>query len=191
MFGWWIMNVPNILTILRFILIPIFAYFLSTRHYITAAAIFLAGGLTDVLDGYIARKYDLVTSWGKIADPLADKLMQITAMVILSLYLKVIPVELFVIMLLKEVFIGIGAIVLYKRNDHVVSANWYGKMATVFFYLAVIMLLFDNVFGFKTALGIEFNRLFFVIAVLVALFAFFMYIGSFFKIKRRKEGKAK
>ncbi|MGI6227409.1 MAG: CDP-diacylglycerol--glycerol-3-phosphate 3-phosphatidyltransferase [Peptococcales bacterium] len=185
------MSVPNILTILRFILVPIFAYFLSTRHYITAAVLFLAGGLTDVLDGYIARKYNLVTSWGKIADPLADKLMQVTAMVILSFYLKIIPVELIVIMLLKEIFIGIGAIVLYKQNSHVVSANWYGKMATVFFYLAVIMLLFDNVFGFETALGLEFNRLFFIIAVLVALFAFSLYINSFFKIKRQNEGKAK
>jgi cardiolipin synthase len=183
------MNVPNILTILRFILVPIFAYFLSTRHYITAAAIFLGGGLTDVLDGYIARKYNLVTSWGKIADPLADKLMQATAMVILSFYLKVIPIELIVIMLVKEVLIGVGAIVLYKRNSHVVSANWYGKIATVFFYLAVIMLLFDNVFGFETMLGVEFNRLFFIIAVLVALFAFSMYISKFFRIKRQNEGK--
>ena len=146
------------------------------------------GGL-DVLDGYIARKYNLVTSWGKIADPLADKLMQATAMVILSFYLKVIPMELIVIMLLKEIFIGVGAIVLYKRSSHVVSANWYGKMATVFFYLAVVMLLFDDVFGFKTVLGMEFNRLFFIIAVLVALFAFSMYISSFFKIKRQNEGK--
>ena len=185
------MNVPNILTVLRFILIPVFAHFLSARHYIAAASIFLASGLTDVMDGYIARKYNLVTSWGKIADPLADKLMQITAMVILSLYLKVIPIELFAIMLLKEIFIGIGAIVLYKRNDHVVSANWYGKMATVFFYLAIIMLLFDNVFGFDTVFGIEFNRLFFIIAVLVALFAFSMYIGSYFRIKRQSEEKAK
>ncbi|MGE5613666.1 MAG: CDP-diacylglycerol--glycerol-3-phosphate 3-phosphatidyltransferase [Bacillota bacterium] len=185
------MNVPNILTILRFIIIPVFAFFLCTRHYITAAVLFLAGGLTDVLDGYIARKFNLVTSWGKIADPLTDKLMQVTAMVILSFFLKVIPFELIVIMLLKEVFMGIGAIVLYKRNNYVVSANWYGKMATVVFYLAVVMLLFDNVFGFKTIFGMAFNRLFFIIAVLVALFAFSLYINSFFKIKRQNGEEAK
>ncbi|HOA55264.1 MAG TPA: CDP-alcohol phosphatidyltransferase family protein, partial [Clostridiales bacterium] len=66
------MNIPNILTILRFLLIPVFAYFLSSRNYLVAVLLFLAGGLTDVLDGYVARKYNLITSWGKIADPLAD-----------------------------------------------------------------------------------------------------------------------
>lgn len=176
------MNVPNILTALRFILIPVFAYFLYTEHYVTAVVLFLAGGLTDVLDGYIARRFNLITSWGKIADPLADKLMQATALVILS-YGGKIPVELIAVIFAKEIFMGIGALVLYKQDNYVVSANWYGKMVTVVFYLAIIMLIFDDMFGRWILFGLPFNRFFFILAVLMALFAFFMYVRSYQKIK--------
>lgn len=180
------MNIPNILTILRFVLIPIFAYFLSIRHFITAVLLFLASGLTDVLDGYIARKYDLVTSWGKIADPLADKLMQLTAFIILSQGLKIIPIELVLIILAKEILMGLGAIVLYRQKKYVVSANWYGKMTTVIFYLAIIMLMFDEPFGRWTLFGVALNQLVFILAVAMALFAFFMYFRSYLKIKQQK-----
>lgn len=180
------MNIPNVLTIVRFMLIPVFAYFLSARHYIVAMLLFLASGLTDVLDGYIARKYDLVTSWGKIADPMADKLMQITAFIILSLVLKVIPIELVLIILAKEIMMGLGAIVLYREKKYVVSANWYGKMTTVFIYLAIIMLMFDEPFGRWSLFGLALNQLVFILAIVMALFAFFMYFRSYLKIKHQK-----
>ena len=185
------MNVPNILTVLRFLLIPVFAYYLCIEHYVVAVILFLAGGLTDVLDGYIARRYNLVTSWGKIADPLADKLMQMTALVILTSWglpwsLNKIPIELLAIILAKEIFMGIGAIVLYKQDNYVVSANWYGKIVTVVFYLAIVMLIFDKPFSQLILLGLPFNRLFFLLAVFGALFAFFMYVRSYQKIKKNK-----
>lgn len=181
------MNVPNILTILRFILIPFFAYFLYTEHYITSVILFLAGGLTDVLDGYIARKCNLVTSWGKIADPMADKLMQITALVILTFSGK-IPFELLAIIIAKEALMGIGAIVLYKQDNYVVSASWYGKIVTVIFYMAIIMLIFDKPFNRIILLGVPFNRLFFLLAVFMALFAFYMYAKSYKLIKKSMRG---
>ena len=180
------MNIPNILTILRFLLIPVFAYFLSSRNYLVAVLLFLAGGLTDVLDGYVARKYNLITSWGKIADPLADKLMQITAVVILSLVLKIIPIGLVLVILAKEALMGLGALVLYRQKKYVVSANWYGKMTTVIFYLAIIMLIFDEPFGRWRLLGIAVNQFVFLIAVAAALFAFFMYFRSYLRIKQEK-----
>ena len=119
------MNIPNILTILRFLLIPAFAYFLCARNYVTAVLLFLTGGLTDVLDGHVARKYNLITSWGKIADPLADKLMQITAFVILSLVLKIIPLELVLVILAKEILMGLGALVLYRQKN-----TWFPPTGT-------------------------------------------------------------
>lgn len=183
------MNVPNILTALRFILIPVFAYFLCAQNYVVAVILFLAGGFTDVLDGYIARKYNLVTSWGKIADPMADKLMQITALVILSLVIKIIPVELLAVILAKEILLGIGAIVLYKQDNYVVSANWYGKMATVVFYLAIVMLIFDTPFSQWILFGLPFNQFFFLLAVISALFAFFMYVRSYQLIKQNNGRK--
>ncbi len=179
------MNIPNILTALRFLLIPLFAYFLCNRNYVVAVILFLSGGLTDILDGYIARKCSLVTSWGKVADPLADKLMQTTALVILSLILKVIPVELLVVILAKEILLGIGAIVLYKQDNYVASANWYGKLATVVFYLAIVMLIFDKPFSYRVLIDLPFNRFFLLLAILAALFAFFMYARTYWRIKHK------
>ena len=181
------MNIPNILTILRFLLIPAFAYFLSVRNYVVAVLLFLAGGLTDVLDGYIARKFNLITSWGKIADPMADKLMQITAVVILSAVLRIIPIELVLVILAKEILMGLGALALYRQKKYVVSANWYGKMTTVIFYLAIVMLIFDEPFGRWTLLGVAVNQLVFILAVIATLFAFFMYFRSYLRIKQQKQ----
>jgi cardiolipin synthase (CMP-forming) len=172
-------NVPNILTAMRFVLIPVFAYYLCIKDYYTAVSLFLLGGLTDILDGFIARKYNLITPWGKLADPLADKLMQITALVILSIK-EMIPMWLLVIVIAKEVFMGIGTILLYKQQNYVVSANWYGKMATVVFYLAIIMIIF------KVPNNNTYNPFIFI-AVLATLFAFSMYVRSFRQIKNTAE----
>ncbi|WP_313561947.1 CDP-alcohol phosphatidyltransferase family protein, partial [Ruminiclostridium cellobioparum] len=70
-------NIPNLLTLIRLLIVPVLGYFLYFEHYIPAMILFAFGGFTDVLDGYIARKYNLITKWGKVFDPLADKLMQI------------------------------------------------------------------------------------------------------------------
>ncbi len=167
------MNVPNILTAIRFVLIPIFAYYLISGNYYTAVFLFLLGGLTDILDGFIARKFNLITSWGKLADPLADKLMQITALVILTIVKRVISPELLAIVIAKEIFMGIGSILLYKQKKYVVSANWYGKMATVVFYFAIIMIIFRA----------PYSSVYIWIAVIATLFAFIMYVRTFHSIK--------
>lgn len=171
------MNAPNILTAIRFALIPIFAYYLIAGEYYTAVFLFLLGGLTDVLDGYIARKFNLITSWGKLADPLADKLMQITALVILTIIKGVIPPELLAIVVAKEIFMGIGSILLYKQKNYVVSANWYGKLATVVFYFAIIMIIFRA----------PYSSVYIWIAVIATLFAFIMYARTFQTIKNSVE----
>jgi cardiolipin synthase len=115
-----------------------------------------------------------VTSWGKLADPLADKLIQLTALVILTI-MNMIPFFVIIIVAIKEVFMGIGSIVLYKQKNFVVSANWYGKAATVIFYLSVIMIIIIN--------NMILRDVFISIAVLSTLIAFVMYIGQFRKIK--------
>jgi len=169
-------SIPNILTVIRFILIPVFGYYLFIEQYKVALLLFLLAGLTDVLDGYIARTFDMVTPWGKLADPLADKLMQITALVLLTYHRK-IPIIIVLIVAVKEIFMGVGSIVLYKKKQYVVSANWYGKLATVVFYFAVIMIIMFDMSRF-------YNNLFIGIAVFSTLFAFFMYLNSYRKISR-------
>ena len=124
------MNIPNILTAIRFILIPFLGYYLFDKQYSVAVLLFLLGGITDVLDGVIARKFNMITSWGKLADPLADKLMQLTALSILTIQ-KIIPLPVLIIVVAKEAFMVAGSILLYKKIKLVVQANWYGKLATV------------------------------------------------------------
>lgn len=173
------MNIPNAITAIRFVLIPFFGYFLymgqfDSSQYITAVIIFIAGGITDVLDGFIARKFNLITSFGKLADPIADKLMQITALVILTMQNK-IPVVVLIIVIAKEAFMGTGTILLYKQENVVVSADWYGKLATVVFHIAIIIAIFSK--------SETYSDIFIIIAVCATLFAFFMYSMTFRKIK--------
>lgn len=170
------MNIPNILTGVRFLLIPIFGYFLYFKQYPVAVCLFLLAGLTDIADGYIARRFNMITSWGKLADPLADKLMQITALILLTLQ-EMIPPVILIIVIAKETFMGLGSIMLYRQNRKVVSASWYGKLATVIFFFAIVMIIFKA----------PYSNVFIVVAVLATLFAFFMYTMTFNKIKSARE----
>lgn len=137
------MNIANIITTIRFVLIPVFLFvFFSDLEnaMLFAFLIFLAAGLTDVLDGYIARKFDMITKWGSILDPLADKLMSLT--VLISLTIKgVIPLWVPLIIGAKEALMITGAAILFKSGAYV-SAESYGKFATVMFYISILTLEF-------------------------------------------------
>jgi len=169
-------NLPNFLTLIRLLLIPVFAYFLYNEQYTTAVILFILSGVTDVLDGYIARKYSLVTSWGKFADPLADKLTQVTALVILTIMHK-IPWVVVVVIAIKESFMALGGLLIYRRKKFVVQSDWYGKMATVIFYVAVAAIIILDI-------NSMYNNIFIGIAVLSALFAFFMYLLTYIRINK-------
>lgn len=132
--------IPNILTTVRLILVPIFAYsMLGAHNMYLAAAIFILSGITDVIDGYIARRFGMVTNFGKVYDPFVDKLMQITAVVCLAAA-KVIPVWLLILVAVKELAMIVTGGILYLRKI-VVYSNWYGKLSTVIFYAAVLILI--------------------------------------------------
>ncbi|AEF17717.1 MULTISPECIES: CDP-alcohol phosphatidyltransferase family protein [Thermoanaerobacterium] len=164
------MNIPNTLTLIRFVLIPVFVYsfFYIYNGNIYAAAVFLISGLTDVLDGYIARHYNQITKVGILMDPLADKLMIIT--VLLSLWIKgIIPFFIILIVIIKEVTMIIGAFILYKRKDITIPANRFGKTATLLFYVAIIFSIFDWPYGLTLM----------IIALILALVAFFIYSIEF------------
>lgn len=132
--------IPNILTTARLILVPIFAYLMLGRQDMTAAAVVLIlSGITDVVDGYIARRFHMVSNFGKIYDPFVDKLMQITAVVCLALA-GMIPVWVLAVVITKELaMIIIGGILYLKKI--VVHSRWYGKAATVVFYTIIFLLI--------------------------------------------------
>lgn len=140
-----IFSIPNILSGFRLLLIPVFliVYFRAetTAHYHLAAIVLLVSGLTDVVDGIIARKFDQITELGKALDPLADKLTQITVSVCLAIRHPALwPAA--VGFILKDVLIFAGGIRIYKEKKRVVSAKWYGKAGTFLYYTAACLVVF-------------------------------------------------
>lgn len=171
------MNIPNALTTLRFILIPtyLFVYFSKINNsFLFAMIIFFIAGATDVLDGYIARKYNMVTKWGTLLDPLADKLMILTVLFSLS-YTNIIPHWVFYVVLIKEISMIIGGFTLFKKYETVVAAKYYGKAATVLFYVSIGILIFNKMFGLY----------FLYCAIFLAFFALYNYFIHFIQIKRQ------
>ena len=140
------MNLPNRLTVLRVLMIPFFVLFTLTdlvpgySKYI-AVALFVAASLTDFLDGHIARKYNLVTNFGKFMDPLADKLLVCSAMICL-VELARIPAWVVIIIIARE-FIISGFRLVASDNGVVIAASYWGKFKTVFQMLMICLMIAD------------------------------------------------
>lgn len=190
------MNLPNILTLIRIFLVPVFVYTFFNKNidnnYLIALTVFLFAGITDGLDGFIARKYKLVTKFGTLVDPLADKIMIVT--VLFCLYkTNHIPLWVFVVVSLKELFMLFGAAKLY-RKDIVVPANYYGKTTTVFFYFAIVLSFLGflvsknhNISGKLPKLGEFFSvssMVFFVLAIIAMIVALVTYIMHYINLKK-------
>ena len=137
-------NIPNVLTMLRIILIPVFvAVFFSTPHdqdKIAALVIFAAASITDMFDGMLARKLNQITDFGKLFDPLADKVMVVTAMVCQAL-IGVFPWIAIIIVGVKELIMMLGGIFMLSKNV-VVYSNYVGKTAQVFFIASLLLSFF-------------------------------------------------
>ncbi len=140
------MNLPNKLTILRVIMIPFFVFFMLSPYFpgygnYIAAVIFVVASLTDMLDGKIARKYHLVTNFGKFMDPLADKLLVCAAMICLVETGQL--ASWIVIVIISREFIISGFRLIASDNGVVIAANYWGKFKTVFQMLMVIVLILN------------------------------------------------
>lgn len=140
------MNLPNKLTILRVILIPFFVAFLMDAFHVPgtkwiALAIFIIASLTDMLDGKIARKYNLVTNFGKFMDPLADKLLVCSAL-IAFVDMDMIPTWIVMIIIARE-FIISGFRLVASDNGIVIAAGIWGKLKTVCQMIMIIVLIAD------------------------------------------------
>lgn len=141
------MNLPNKLTVLRVILIPFFVVSLmienganQTFRYV-AAAIFIIASLTDMLDGKIARKYNLVTNFGKFMDPLADKLLVCSALICL-IQLGQLPAWMVIIIVSRE-FIISGFRLVAAEQGIVIAASYWGKFKTTFQMIAVVLMILN------------------------------------------------
>ena len=140
------MNTPNKLTIARMIIVPFLVIFLLTgwggeaNRYISLT-LFVVASVTDWFDGYLARKNNLVTNFGKFMDPLADKLLVCSAMICL-VDLKLIPVWVVLIIIARE-FIISGFRLVASDNGIVIAASYWGKFKTTFQMLMVIVIIFN------------------------------------------------
>ncbi len=139
------MNLPNKLTLLRVVMIPFFVAALlfdggqnMTLRY-AAAAIFIAASLTDLLDGKIARKYNLVTNFGKFMDPLADKLLVCSALICM-VELAELPAWMVIVIISRE-FIISGFRLVASDNGIVIAASYWGKFKTTFQMIAIVLLI--------------------------------------------------
>lgn len=170
--------IPNTLTVLRFLFIPIIIDFIFKGNYLLAFIFFTISGITDILDGFIARKFNFVSNFGKLMDPLADKLTQICVLGSLVI-VKIIPIWILLIVMLKELIMIIGASFLYGKNV-VVYSKWYGKLATVLFYLAIVISLITKQLGI-TGFWSNLDMTIYCLALIATIFSLIMYIKCLYQ----------
>ncbi len=165
------MNVPNLLTMSRFVLIPVFLVLYFEGYALAALLTLLLAGFTDFLDGYLARKNGQVTVTGSMLDPLADKLKMLS--VILSLLIKsVLPLSAFIAMAFRELGMIVGSAVFYFRGFKTVPANGVGKATTIIYYLAITLLMLELPGGVPVLWG----------GIALSFIASFIYFMKFRKI---------
>ncbi len=142
-----IFNISNILSIFRIILVPlwVYSYFKSPNHMMPVIILFISG-ISDFLDGYLARKYNLITDIGKLLDPVADKFTQLSVSLVLCIDFPIF-IWAVILFVLKDGFLLISGFFMHKKKNRMMDgAKWYGKALTVLFYLVVgFLLVFRNI----------------------------------------------
>lgn len=166
-----IWNVPNMLTMARLVMIPVFIALDLTLHDTAALIVFCLASLTDLLDGFLARKNNQVTNFGKLFDPLADKLMVVSALVCHGIrgYLPWVAIG---ITAFKEIYMVIGSTWMLNHG-HVVYSNIFGKAATVAFVSSLALSFFHETLALR--LGVQLDVIILWISVGLALEAAFVY----------------
>lgn len=199
--GCW--TVPNLISVIRIILIPFFAYYFMQGEFVIAVIILALSGLSDCVDGKIARKFNQISALGKLLDPLADKLTQITLAVILFLTFNKADDQMlkafswvFLVFIAKEFIMVLGSLIMLSIGLRPGAAEIYGKVATLAFYVVMIFII-----GFGPEVG-AFRSLFtipnplmmilVVISAILTMVAFFSYIPDVIRqAKEKKANKAK
>lgn len=172
-----IFNIPNILCYIRIILIPVFAALYLNGYTYWAALVILLSGLTDFADGFIARRFHMITELGKAIDPIADKLTQAAIVICLMFRIKWMFI-LFIIIVIKELFMGIACLLMLRKGKKLDGAKWFGKVSTAVFYATMFLLIAVPTHNIALA-----NTLM-VIAGIFLLMSFAMYIPVFLQLNK-------
>lgn len=181
-------KIPNILCYIRFLLIPVFIVLYikaSTPYeYLRAAIVVFISGITDFLDGFIARRFDLVTDLGKIIDPMADKLTQASLIFVLVVKIKWMFL-LLILFVTMQLFLLVAGLVMLRKGTKLSGAKWFGKVSTTVFYATMLVLVSMPTLEYQVT-----NILMVVCGTFLAL-SFFMYVREYIlmyqKLKDKKE----
>ena len=183
------LTIPNALSVVRMLIIPFFAWSFLQDRLPLAVGLLVLSGLTDCVDGFIARKLNQVTELGKMLDPLADKLTQGVVALCLAMRFPVIgPVLL--VFIVKELVMLCCAIGLLKKKKRPCAAQWYGKVATVMFYASVALIVVMD--GFLHVEGLAFQVISYVLLGLTAammIYSAVRYFQIFLTILRSNDSR--
>ena len=176
-------TIPNLMGYFRIILIPIFmAVYIGAdgrSDYIAAAVILGISGLTDCFDGKVARHFNMITEWGKVLDPVADKLTQAAVFISLSFRYPTMR-YLLILFIVKEMFMGIMGAIMLKKGSMMDGARWYGKLCTAVLYGAMfILLLVVDLSYFAAGLIIS-------VCIIMNVFSFVCYIVYYVRVLMNK-----
>lgn len=133
-------NIPNVLCYIRILLVPVFVYLFVKQLYWQSALTVMLASATDIVDGWIARHFNMITDWGKFIDPLADKLMQM-AMLIMSVMKHPLVAILIALFVVKEIIMLIVGVYIYRKGDNLNGAMWCGKLCTVVLDLSLLTII--------------------------------------------------
>ncbi len=181
-------HIPNILSVIRILLVFVFVYLtFAKENLVPALVVFLVAGATDVVDGFLARRYNWITELGKILDPFADKLMQCTVLVCFCLK-GIIPLWFVIPFFLKEFSTLLIGWIVIRRRSVVVVSKWYGKAAVCLFYVTVVISVgLQDMLAGNSLLQL----LIFTPAVIFAVAAFFGYIKHYWVLKKEEIERSK
>jgi len=174
-----VLTLPNFLSISRLFLLPLILLALATKQSVTALILMVISWISDALDGYLARKMNLVSNIGKLLDHLVDKIWVGTILVTLVL-VKGLPVYIATAVIIRDLLIVFGSSLIANVQKNIVSANFMGKVAGFLFALIIVVYTLD-------IKKFEFIKNYLLIAVLIAIIlSFINYIYIFFKTMRRE-----
>ncbi len=175
------MNTPNKLTLFRIILVPVFICLLYMNMNISAMLVFILASFTDFLDGHLARKNGLVTTFGKLMDPLADKILTISALVcFLELDVEFLTAWMVVLIIARELIVtGIRLIALSENK--VIAASWWGKSKTVSQLVGIIAIMLDRIIPLRI-FDISITAVLIAVMVILTVYSGYDYVKKNFSL---------
>lgn len=176
-----VITIPNILSFFRICLVPLIVWlYIGVNHYRWAGYVLLLSGATDIVDGFIARRFHMISNLGKVLDPVADKLTQAVTLVCLMIRfpLMIFP---FILLVIKEIFMAVSGLLIIKRVGVVFGANWHGKVATCLLYT----MIFCHIFWYEIDQTV--SALMIVGCTLMIALSFILYVIQNLKVLRGGE----